>query len=341
MRLFGLLCAMAAMAATPAFDGLYTGVTDSGSPGFAVMVRQGGRTIFAHGYGLRDLRTRTPIDARTNFRLASFTKQFTAMGIMLLARDGKLRYDETLGNVFPDFPAYGRGITIRQLMNHTGGLPDYEDLMGDRWTPEHQISDAEAMQLLKAQSKPKSPAGSKWEYSNSGYVVLGLVIQKRSGETYPAFLQKRIFGPLGMSHTLAYVKGANTVPERAYGHSMEHGKLVETDQSSTSATLGDGGVYSNLDDLAKWDDALQKHTLLSETEMKPALTPVSGYGFGWYLDPYRGHERMWHTGETMGFRTAIERFPKDGVSVVVLCNRADLDAASLALRAADQLLKGR
>lgn len=320
------------------FSAIYSGVVGAQEPGFAVMVRRGGQTVFSRGFGVRDLRGRAAIDSRTNFRLASFTKQFTAMAVMLLAHDGKLRYDERLTDVFPDFPAYGRAITIRNLLNHTGGLPDYEDLMGDRWSATHQITDDEVYGLLARQSAGKFPAGSKWEYSNSGYVMLGLVVKKVSGETYPEFLRRRIFAPLGMTSTVAYVKGVNSVPNRAYGHSKQAGGLVETDQSSTSATLGDGGVYSNLEDLANWDDALRKHSLLSEAEMKPALTPVFNYGFGWYLDPYHGHERMWHTGETVGFRTAIERFPKDGVTVVVLCNRADLDANGLALRAVDAIL---
>jgi CubicO group peptidase (beta-lactamase class C family) len=152
------------------------------------------------------------------------------------------------------------------------------------------------------------------------------------------------------------------VPDRAYGHSRRSGDFVQGDQSSTSATLGDGGVYSNLDDLAKWDAALQNHTLLSESEMRAALTPVKladggqthwpaapggdnlnpgkpvAYGFGWFLDQYRDRARMWHTGSTQGFRTVIQRFPAEKLTVIVLGNRTDLDAAALALQAADVFL---
>jgi CubicO group peptidase (beta-lactamase class C family) len=161
-----------------------------------------------------------------------------------------------------------------------------------------------------------------------------------SHQRFGDFLHQRIFQPLHMDHTLAFVNGLNEVPNRAYGHSPKDGAFVETDQSSTSATLGDGGVYSNLDDLAKWDAALQSHTLLSEQDMSPALAPrkPNAYGFGWYLDPYQDHPRMWHTGETMGFRTVIERFPKDRLTVIVLCNRTDLEPDKLALQAADLLL---
>jgi CubicO group peptidase (beta-lactamase class C family) len=332
-------------------------------PGSASLVRRNGKTISQEFHGVRDLRTATPIDATTDFRLASFTKQFTAMSVMLLIHDGKLRYDTRLTDIFPDFPAYGRVITIRHLLTHTSGLPDYEDLMaGGGWTAMHQIQDGETLDLLRRQDHGKFAPGTSWSYSNSAYVVLGLVVAKVSGMPYRDFLQQRIFGPLGMTRTLMFVNGVNTVPNRAYGHSCKSGNCVETDQSSTSATLGDGGVYSNLEDLAKWDDALRTNRLLSAKEMAPALVPVKladgsathwpaapgddnlaparpvSYGFGWFLDPLGSHARMWHSGSTTGFRTAIERFVEDGVTVIVLANRTDVDATGAAEKAADAAL---
>jgi CubicO group peptidase (beta-lactamase class C family) len=332
-------------------------------------VRKEGRTLFEKGYGVRDLRTNAKIDPPTNFRLASFTKQFTAMAVMLLVRDGKLRYDETLVGIFPDFPAYGKTITIRNLLNHTGGLPDYEDLMeatdkskGPVWSPAHQIQDDEVLALLKKETKGKFAPGTSWSYSNSGYVALGIIVAKVSGRSYGDFLRARIFAPLHMDHTIVYEKGKNKVVDRAFGHSKEGDALKETDQSSTSATLGDGGIYSNLEDLAKWDEALQNHTLLSADEMSPALVPAKlangspmlwptapnddnlhpgkpvSYGFGWFLDPAWGHPRMSHTGSTVGFRTIIERFTADNLTIVILCNRTDLDPEALAVKTADLYL---
>ncbi len=167
-----------------------------------------------------------------------------------------------------------------------------------------------------------------------------------------------------MNHTVVYQKGKNEVVNRAYGHSKEGVALRETDQSATSATLGDGGIYSNLEDLAKWDDALRNHPLLTEKEMRPALTPAKlndgsaphwpsepsddnlhpgrpvSYGFGWFLDPYQGRQRMWHTGSTMGFRTVIERFTEgNGLTVNILCNRTDLEPEKLALQVAELVFK--
>lgn len=329
-------------------DSIFAPLADAKSPGVAVLVRKDSRAVFQRGYGVADLRTSRQIDARTDFRLASFTKQFTAMSIMLLVHDGKLRYDQRITDVFPDFPGYGRAITIRHLLTHTGGLPDYEDLMGSTWTAVHQIQDDEVLSLLEHQTAPKFAAGAQWAYSNSGYVVLGLIVAKVSGEPFWEFLHDRIFGPLGMNQTIAFVKGTNIVPHRAFGHTKEASGFIETDQSPTSATLGDGGVYSNLEDLAKWDAALAAHTLLSEKEMRPALTPGVGtlnegkpvaYGFGWFLDPYKGHARMWHSGSTLGFRTVIDRFTNDKLTVIILCNRTDLDPSELALKVVDLLRK--
>jgi CubicO group peptidase (beta-lactamase class C family) len=330
------------------------GLKSTNVPGAAVLVVKDDKILFERGYGVTDLKALNKIDERTNFRLASVTKQFTAMAIMLLVRDGKLRYDEPLTDIFPDFPEHGKVITIRMLLNHTSGLQDYEDLMPkpDPTVPveQIQIQDSGVLELLKHQSTTKFPPGSKWEYSNSGYVLLGVIVERVSGESFPDFLHNRIFSPLKMNNTVAYVRGKNEVPNRAFGHTLESGAWKQTDQSPTSATLGDGGVYCSLEDLAKWDGALRSNTLLTAAAMRAALTDVSvpgvvepdgnaaQYGFGWFLNPYKGHQRMWHYGETVGFRTAIQRFLNDDLTIIVLCNRADLNPSALALQIADVYL---
>src|ERR1700737_205596 len=422
-----LMCAVGGMSqesTTAKIDALFAPLVDAKSPGVAVLVRKDGRTVFEKGYGLRgaegeegkeikdgrasgekqvprsarddtslvgataDAAARNKIDERTNFRLASCTKQFTAMAVMLLVHDGKLRYEDKLTKIFPEFPGYGGGISIRHLLTHTSGLPDYEPLMlrvesrasqdhvaGEAiWSEERQIQDGEVLKLLGQESAGKFAPGTSWSYSNSGYVVLGLVVAKVSGKSFAEFLRQRIFVPLRMSGTVAYEKGKSEVANRAFGHmkttmqktrNLPGGSFwVSADQSATSATLGDGGVYSSLADLAKWDEALARGTLLSAEEMQAALTPVRladgsqpkwpegedrpagtpvAYGFGWFLDPYRrsdgGHARMWHYGDTMGFHTYIARFVKDRLTVVVLCNRTDLDPEALGLRVADLWLK--
>jgi len=340
-------------------DTIFRSLKSSNAPGAAVLVVHHGKAVFRQGYGVTDLRTRSPIEPQTNFRLASFTKQFTATCIMLLVRDGKIHYDALLTDIFPEFPEYGKSITVRNLLNHTSGLPDYEELLIKQYpnTPEEkipQILDAGVLKLLEQQSTGQFPAGSKWQYSNSGYAVLAMIVEKVSGKPFGQFLYDRILAPLKMTHTLAYEKGKNEIPHRAYGHTREKdGNWRETDQSPTSAVLGDGGIYTSIDDLEKWDRALREHMLLTEAEMQPALTPVQpaggpakfqsgkhlSYGFGWFLDPYQGHRRMSHDGETIGFRTTIQRFPDDSLTVIVLANRTDIDPAALALKVADRYLE--
>lgn len=369
MRLTGLSL-VAVLLAPASFAGdsreagiaaLLEGRVRDGEPGLAALVRKDGKTVFARGYGVRDLRSRARIDPATGFRLASVTKQFTAMAVMLLVRDGKLRYEDTLTDLFPAFPAYGRGITVRHLLTHTSGLPDYEDLMSAAekgraplWTRERQIQDDEVLALLRGETKGRFAPGTSWAYSNSGYVVLGLVVARACGKPFGDVLRERIFEPLEMGHTLAYVKGRPEVYRRAFGHTRGDAGFREDDQSPTSATLGDGGLYSTLEDLAKWDEALRVSTLLSAGAMREALTPVRlddgseprwpaepggdnlapgrvvSYGFGWFLDPWRGRARAWHHGSTSGFRAVVERFPGDGLSVVILANRDDLDLRPLA-----------
>src|SRR6185437_9995024 len=346
-------------------DAIFSGLTSAHEPGLAVVVRQDGRTAFIRGYGSRDLRSGLPIDERTNFRLASFTKQFTAMAVMLLVHDGKLNYDTRLTDIFPNFPAYGRTIAIRNLLNHTSGLAAYEDLMdkkyaGRSWEEIPQISDAGVLALMEQQTGTKFPPGTKWEYSNGGYCVLAMAVEKIAGVPFAKFLHQRIFVPLKMENTVAHVYGKDHVANRAYGYTNDAGVWLETDQSPTSATLGDGGIYSSLDDLIKWDDALRNHTLLSAAEMRPAVTPENSaavlpenvedlpkaagqkplaYGFGWFLDPYRSHARMWHYGSSIGFHTVIQRFPADNLTIIILSNRSDLDLSALSLEVADLYLR--
>jgi CubicO group peptidase (beta-lactamase class C family) len=342
-------------------NSVFDGVTSDDEPGLAVIVRRNGKLVFEKGYGVRDLRTRAKIDGQTNFRLASVTKQFTAMCIMMLVRDHKLEYADTLTDVFPGFPSYGKSISIRNLLNHTSGLLDYEELWEKEFpgrAPEAipQIKDAGVLDLMKQQTATRFPPGTKWEYSNTGYALLAMAVEQKSGMAFGNFLRERIFDPLKMTNTIAYEKGKNEVKNRAYGHSKDGDKWRETDQSDTSAVLGDGGIYTSVEDMAKWDDELEHHKLLSAKNMRAATDPVvmrAGdresfplndtrhpilYGFGWFLDSYKGHERMYHDGETIGFRTTIQRFTSDRVSVVVLCNRQDLEPQALAEKVEDILI---
>ena len=324
-------------------DSLFSAYTGEGVPGASVVAIRDGKVIVRRAYGMADLERRVSAAPETDYRLASVSKQFTAMAVMLLAKDGKLRYDQPVRDFLPELPAATRAVTVRHLLNHTSGLWDYEDLVPESRTT--QLDDRDVLALLESKDSLYFPAGSEYRYSNSGYVLLGMIVARVSGTTFPAFLRARIFEPLGMHASVAHVEGSDTVPRRAYGYSPSAGTFVQTDQSVTSATLGDGGIYTNIDDMVRWDQALYTTQLVDAATLQLATTPpelpggaATQYGFGWFVDTYRGEKRWRHTGETSGFRNAIQRFPERRLTVVVLTNRSSGEPAAIAERIADRLL---
>ena len=326
-------------------DSLFSAYSASTVPGASVVVISDGRVVVRRAYGLADLEHRVAATPETNYRLASVSKQFTAMAVMLLAQDGKLRYDQPVREFLPELPAAAQAVTVRHLLNHTSGLWDYEDLIPESRTA--QLDDRDVLGLLAAKDSVYFPPGSQYRYSNSGYVLLGLIVARVSRMSFPEFLRMRIFQPLGMGATVAHAAGSDTVPRRAYGYSPRGGTFVQTDQSVTSATLGDGGIYTNVDDMTRWDQALYGGTtvLVDAATLELATTPPrlpagadTQYGFGWFVDNYRGEKRWRHTGETSGFRNAIQRFPRRRLTVIVLTNRSSGEPGAIAERIADRLL---
>lgn len=294
-------------------------------PGASVVVIHDGEVAYMHSYGLANVEEKVPATPETDYRLASLTKQFTATAIMLLARDGKLDYDDRVSDILPGFPAYGRDITIRHLLTHTSGLWAYEDFVPD--TASVQVKDRDVLALLGRADSTYFAPGSAFRYSNTGYAVLALVVEQVSGEPFARFLHERIFAPLGMDGSVAYEKGVSTVPNRAYGYTRRGESFARTDQSSTSAVLGDGGIYTSVADLVKWDRALENHTLVGADARQLSWTPYvlsdgqpTKYGFGWFVDRDRGRKRLTHNGETRGFTNAIIRYPEQRLSVIILTN---------------------
>lgn len=309
---------------------------DGRVPGAAVLVLKDGQPVFRRGYGLAVLEDGTPVSPATNFRLASVSKQFTAAAILLLAEDGALSIDDPLKKWLPELPAVADAMTLRQLLSHSSGLLDYEDLMDPADT--RQVHDIDVLHLLQKENRTYFAPGSSYRYSNSGYALLALVVGKASGSDFASFLRQRIFLPLGMTASFAHQDGVDEVPERAYGYSQIDGHWQRTDQSTTSAVLGDGGIYSSIDDLAKWDAALYDERLLRRASLQQAFsaataTPepdVPHYGFGWRING----DALWHSGESIGFRNVIVRYPKQKLTVVVLSNRNDPEPYALALQIA-------
>jgi CubicO group peptidase (beta-lactamase class C family) len=297
---------------------------DGKVPGASVLVVRDGRAVVRRSYGMADLEAGIAATPETNYRLASVSKQFTAAAILLLAQDGRLTLDDRARRWLPALPAAADTVTLRHLLTHTSGLVDYEDVMDPADT--RQVHDADVLRLLESQDRTYFAPGSGYRYSNSGYALLALIVERASGMRYAQFLQERIFAPLGMRDTVAYESGISNVARRAYGYSFENGAWRRTDQSTTSAVLGDGGIYSSIDDLAKWDAALDDGRLLSLESLRQAFAPATptddpqvAYGFGWRITG----ETLWHSGETIGFRNVIVRWPRRGLTVVVLTNRDD------------------
>jgi len=296
----------------------YTGAV----PGAAVLVLRDGTPLIRRAYGLADLEQRVPATPSTNYRLASMTKQFTAAAVLALVDDGRLSLDDPVRKWLPSLPPAADAVTLRELLAHTSGLLDYEDLIPSATT--QQVHDADVLRLLEPQNRTYFVPGTSYRYSNTGYALLALIVARASGKDFATFLQERIFAPLGMRTTIAYQAGVSTLAQRAFGYTLQQGKWQRTDQSLTSAVLGDGGVYSSIDDLAKWDAALYDTQVLSARSLRLAFTPATPtddpavrYGFGWRITG----ETLWHSGETVGFRNVIIRYPRRHFTVIVLTNR--------------------
>ena len=324
-------------------DKLFESYDGDHTPGAAVMIIKNGQPILVKAYGWARLEEAVRVTPSTNFRLASVTKQFTAMCLMMLVERGELTYEMTLQGIFPDFPDYGRAITVRHLLNHTSGLIDYEDLIPDSATI--QVLDRDVLALMKQQDSTYFVPGAEHRYSNTGYALLAMIVEKVAQKSFAQFLKENIFDPLGMSNSIAYEHGVTTVANRAMGYRPEQGEFIFKDQSVTSAVLGDGGIYSSVEDMYKWDQALYADKLVKAQTLQQALTPailnngtVTDYGFGWRLDEYRGHRRMHHTGSTIVFRNVIQRYLDDDFTVVILTNRAEPDVAPLAEQLTDLYL---
>jgi len=325
-------------------DTLFHGF-DGDVPGAAVMVVRDGSPLFVKAYGLANVEKGIPVTPATNFRLASVTKQFTSMAVMILVERGLLSYETTLADIFPAFPDYGAGITIRHLLQHTSGLVSYESLIPE--TATEQVLDRDVLRMMTTRDSTYFAPGSAYRYSNSGYAVLAMVVETISGMMFPDFLAENIFAPLGMDGSVAYLKGVNEVPRRSFGYRPDDSAFVFSDQSLTSAVLGDGGIYTSVVDLFKWDQALYTDRLVSRDTLDLAFTPgrlsngeALSYGFGWNIGDYRGRRKIWHGGSTCGFRTAIHRYPDDRFIVIILTNRSVADTDSLAEKLADLFLFG-
>jgi CubicO group peptidase (beta-lactamase class C family) len=324
------------------------GVTD-GTPGVAVLVHQPGRLHFAKGYGLANLRDKTPVTPRTMFELASLSKPFTATAVLILHQRGDLSIQDDVRKYLPELPAYrkDRPIRVVDLLQHTSGLPDYltfEDVPArhkDYWVNEDYAAE---FTRRRKEVRPAFPPGDRHEYSNTNYMLLALVVQRVARKSFGTFLREEVFTPAGMKHSFVY-ESPDAVPRRlpaactpAIGYEKERKKWQEAWgapplRHEKQLAVGDGSVWSNLEDMARWDAAVRGGKLLEPATARMALVPArtldgkkNDYGLGWvlYLDKGKmngyGHDGSWG-----GFETSYYRYLGPDRSAVILSNRDDFD----------------
>jgi CubicO group peptidase (beta-lactamase class C family) len=297
-------------------------------PGAAVLVMKDGEILLRKGYGLADLEQGIPIEPDMVFRIGSVTKQFTAAAILLLEEEGKLSVEDDLRKHLPDFPTSSRTITIAQLLTHTSGIRSYTDMPDFGKRMREDMSVEEIIALFRDEPLGFEP-GEKYAYNNSGYVLLGAIIEKASGKTYEAYLRERIFEPLGMSQTY-YGSASRIIPKRAQGYDGVNAEFENTEYLSMSLPYSAGSLLSTVDDLAKWDRALEGTGLLSQASLDKWWKPFSlangesiHYGYGWSISSYEGHPVVDHGGGINGFTCQLLRMPEDRIFVTVLTNRND------------------
>ena len=302
-------------------------------PGVAIAVVKDGKVLKAQGYGFANVEHDVPVTIETTFESGSLGKQFTASGIMLLLEGGKLALADSITKFFPDAPESWKPITLRHLLTHTSGIPDYTDATFDYrkdYTEDELARMAYALKL-------EFPAGSRWNYSNTGYVLLGIIIHKVSGQFYGDLLADRVFKPAGMQ-TTRVISEEDIVPHRAAGYRWVEGALKNQEWvAPTLNTTADGSLYFSIRDLLAWDETVSARRILSEESWVQVLTPVrlnSGrtypYGFGWSVTERGGQPLHEHGGSWQGFQTQYSRFLGDKLSVIVLANLAQANPALFA-----------
>ncbi len=322
-------------------------------PGFIYALASDGEVILARSFGMADVELAVPVNEQHVFEIGSISKQFVSATIMLMVEDGLIGLDDPVQKYLPEIPGEWFGVTIHQLLTHTSGIPDYEEIRGYdvyrfRLTPE------EIIQI--AHSRPMDfPPGTGYYYSNTGYFLLSRIVETVAGQPLDAALQKRIFEPLGMSQT-RMADPEDIIPHRASGYWINRtGTLINRPPTESSSTLGAGGLLSSVGDMAIWAEALDGESLLSDESKRRMWTPVRvtggekprrqdgttiEYGYGWSLGDYRGSERQSHWGQVAGFTAHFSRFPEQNLAVIVFLNRYQAGAGPIVDEIIDTLIPG-
>lgn len=297
----------------------------------SVLVMSHNKVLLEKGYGMADMEWNIPNSPQSKFRIGSITKQFTAAAILQLEEQGKLSIDDKLSKYIPGYPK-GDSVTIRMLLNHTSGIANYTAQPEFENVGRLSLSKDSMISFFKNKPYDFSP-GSKWSYTNSGFFLLGYILEKVSGQSYNDYLRQHIFDKIGMANS-GIDKLDTILPLRARGYKQENNRMMNADFISMEWPFSAGVIYSTVGDLYKWDRALYNNSVISEASRKKMFTPgMSNYGFGILIDSFENHPRIWHNGGIPGFLSNLSRYINDDVCIVVLSNNesnADLVSNALA-----------
>lgn len=330
-------------------DSVFAHLDRTDSPGCAVGVSEQGRMVYTRGYGMADLQHRVAIGPQSIFHVASISKQFTAMAVALLAEEGRLSLDDDVRKYIPELPTYEAPITIRQLMHHTSGLRDQWNLLGYAgWRfPTDLITEQDVMQIVVRQKALNFRPGAEYVYSNTGFTLLAVIVQRASGQSLAQYAQARFFGPLGMRNTHFHDDYSMIVPGRtsAYAPRAGGGWRISI---PTFDTYGATSLFSTAEDLLLWMANLDTPPAGAAEMIRAAQTSAvlndgtpTNYGYGLTLNTWRGVRAIGHGGADAGYRAYVERYPDQGVAVAVLCNAANAGPNNLARAVAARVLIDR
>lgn len=286
-----------------------------------VLIESNNHIIYDSAVGYSNFEQKKLLNKNTSFYIASLSKPFTATAIILLQQKGLLSYDDEASKYLTELPDYAKNVTIRNLLTHTSGIRDYENIL----TSKKGLKNQDVLNWLQKQKALQFESGSKFEYSNSGYIILSCIIERISGKSYKAFLEENIFKPLKMDHTEVYDASTSVIKARALGYDSKK----QLDDYSI-LTTGDGGIYSTAEDLYKFDQALRHFSLISKNSTRQMYTPFtlsdgkpSSYGFGWFIDDSNGGKIVSHTGGLNGFRALFWRDLQNKKTIIALTNQGD------------------
>jgi CubicO group peptidase (beta-lactamase class C family) len=332
----------------PRVDAIIRSVIHPDEPGASIVVIRNGQVVHLAGYGLSNLATRTPNGPATLYHMASTGKQFTALALMMFHQQGRLDYDDPIGKYLPQVARWPASLTVRELLHHTSGIPDYYDdslayrrLLAIRPMPDND----DALTLYSEWGSP-APAGEKFVYSNAGYDLLGTLVQHLSGQSLDDFLRQHVFGPEGMTGCFSMPNTARFAdPARARGYDKVNGRFQPDDTDPLDNLVGSGSVYCSVQDLARYDAALDSDRLVKQATLLEAFEPgrlkngqSTGYGFAWDILERHGHHYEGHSGSWEGYLSYVLRDRDEHLSIYVLSNRTDVKPATIAIKIFDTLL---